>query len=1169
MIGLLICLSILTSQCVCVNSKVIIVNSNNGNDNTECCVNGECACSSLSTALHDIANHTIINITSKSVALNNTTTMGSGKLTNITITGSNVTIMCNNSGSVYCKSCIGVMIKGITWDRCGDPNGINIAGITFNTTSNISLINCTFQYSQISAVSLAEVTDNILIHGCSFLSNIPTRTDDYYGILSITRHQSRIFNRRNITITIYEGYFYNNGYLQNNTGNPNSMLLSPLHIDISNLTSISLPKCNVTMEKTTFISNRNTFFINIAIFNLINVQLIEVTVVNNTIFSYIGKNINLFSWSVIVLLIKSSNFVGNYGYDVSSLYILLADNSNSKTVLKNCTFVSNQSPGHGAALYFDGENVNDALIQIEDTSFNQNIGSSVVYIVGGLIYNNVKLILNASSFANNTGSSMFLSSCDLKLSEALLFKNNTAEHGGAMYLNQGTTVTVDNDTTVQFIGNTATVNGGEIYVDFLCCNFQTHMNTFLIMNHTDITSIYVTFIKNLAYIAGNSLYFSVPKCCSVNTNISEFSSILYVPCQFNYSQLVNGKMLHIPCDLDNTLLDGTEAPIVTSPHDLRLYFPFSNGYNISSTSDGNVYFVRNNILGHPVKYTGAVFDYFGKPTEPVQFKIELHCLHNTICSSYILIGGNCDNIMTQSIDNFTIFSVNIKGKEVDTKPMNLTVTLTSFSYLLKKITTKLVVELIPCTDRPGYTYSENSQMCVCYHINVKCSTDGNEVKKGHWFGSITIKATTSLCPNHYCDFTNRKRTSKGYFELPSAVNAQCNDHRVGRACGECSSGYTLSYDSTDCISVDQCGTGWTVLVITLTCLYWIGMVGGVFGLMYFKFQVSSGYLYGLVYYYSMVGTLLNNNPYISDDVFQFVSVLSSLAQLTPQFLGKLCFVKGLSGIDQLFIHYSHAVGVSLMLLLIVVATRCSARISLFVGHCIICVVCLLLLLSYTSIASTSLQLLLPLRFTDVKEWYTYSSPQIQYFHGRHIIYGVVAVICELVVGIYLPLLLLLEPVLSKKINFVKIKPLLDQFQGCYKDKYRWFAAYYLICRQVIFLIVYTFSSNNHHMLAYLQTACVIMAMIHMWFQPYQNELLNALDGVILLLIILEVNLNIFPFLKNMITEIAIIIVIIPLILFSAITIKNVINFCLKKGQYRQCDPSDNRDNGIAQNMLIM
>ena len=67
----------------------------------------------------------------------------SGKLTNITITGSNVTIICSNSGSVYCESCDHVMIdhEGIIWDRprCSNPrpNGTNIAGVTFNGTSNI------------------------------------------------------------------------------------------------------------------------------------------------------------------------------------------------------------------------------------------------------------------------------------------------------------------------------------------------------------------------------------------------------------------------------------------------------------------------------------------------------------------------------------------------------------------------------------------------------------------------------------------------------------------------------------------------------------------------------------------------------------------------------------------------------------------------------------------------------------------------------------------------------------------------------------------------------------------------------------------------------------------------------------------------------------------------
>ena len=860
------------------------------------------------------------------------------------------------------------------------------------------------------------------------------------------------------------------------------------------------------------------------------------------------------------------NFTHNQHLEDDVVYTYIVNNNNTRFFLKKCEFVNNQTPGQGAVLHFLAENRNsiNAHVKIQDTIFNQNKGGkSIIYIAtrqsGFTAHADVFVILlvNTSTFTNNVGSSMYLSACNMKMSGNLLFKNNTAENGGAIYLSQQSTVFIDNGTRVQFISNTATLNGGAIYMDLLCEDFVQNIDIF--SHQTDLTSISVTFINNSAIISGNSLYFSVNRFCSIHTDINDYDTPLYVPCHFNYSQPLTDKMMDIPCDIDYTLLNGTGAPIVTSPHELRLYFPFNDGYNISSTSDHNVYFITNNILGHPVKFTGAIFDYFGKPAEPTLFSIQL------TSSSHILIGGNNDNILTQSIDNSTVLHVNFKGKEMI---INLTLTLTSLSNLFKKIITKLVVEIVPCTDHPGYTYNEHSEICVCYHANVKCNTNYNEIRRGYWFGSINNKTTTSLCPNHYCKFTNHKHTSKGYFALPNTINAQCNDHRVGRACGECSSGYTLSYDSTNCISVDQCGTGWTVLVIMLTCLYWITIVATVFSLMYFKFQISLGYLYGLVYYYSMVGTLLNNNAYISDDIFQFVLVLSSFAQLAPQFLGKLCFVKGLSGIDQLFIHYSHAVAVSFLLLLIVIAARCSARITLFVSRCIIRVMCLLILLSYTSIASTSLQLLLPLRFTDVKEWYTYSSPHIQYFHGRHALYGVVAVFCQLIVGIGLPLLLLLEPVLNKKINFIKIKPLLDQFQGCYKDKYRWFAAYYLICRQVIFLIVYIFSNNYYNMLFYLQTACVVIAMIHMWFRPYQNELLNALDGVMLLLIILEANIYSVPFLKNIITEIALILVIIPLILFSTIAIKNMFSVCLKKWCYHCCNPIDDDYNESLANMLI-
>ena len=640
------------------------------------------------------------------------------------------------------------------------------------------------------------------------------------------------------------------------------------------------------MKKITFISNGYAVFIGVSAKKLINLELTEIFMSNNTFHGNAGTHIDLVSPDIVVS-IMSSNFESNYGnnvrcsinghktasvtnntigttlvfLDLSSQIVpkitsykvqfnnnmgknfgIVSINAAINMHMVNFTQCNTQYTGYDdeSVIYIlFGEAFKCAYIKMQYTNFDQNKrDNSVVHIATkqiGSTRNRIKLLVNTSTFTNNIGSPMYLSTCDVKLSGNLLFKNNTAENGGALYLNQGTTVTIDDKATVQFIGNTAILNGGAIYVDLLCDNFKKDTDTFL--HHGDLTNLSALFIKNSAMVAGNSLYFSVQRFCSVNTNINNSGTLLYVPCHFNYSQPVNGKMMDISCDLDYTLLNGTGAPIVTSPHELRLYFPFNDGYNISSTSDHNVYFIRNNILGHPVKFTGAVFDYFGKPAEPTLFSIQLKY------SSYILIGGNDDNILTQSINNFTILNINFKGKKFDINHINLTLTLRSLSYLFIKINTTFMAEIIPCTDHPGYIYNGHSQTCVCYHANVKCNTNGNEVKRSHWFGNIGSKATTSLCPNHYCKFTNRKHASKGYFALPNTINAQCNHHRVGRACGECSSGYTLSYDSTDCISVDQCGTGWTVLVIMMTCLYWITVVVGVFSLMYFIFQISLGYLY--------------------------------------------------------------------------------------------------------------------------------------------------------------------------------------------------------------------------------------------------------------------------------------------------------------------------------------
>ena len=232
--------------------------------------------------------------------------MGSGKLTNITITGSNVTIMCNNSGSVYCESCDNVTIEGITWDSCGDPNG-TLAGMTFNGTSNVSLVNCTFQFSQITAVSLLQISHDISIKNCNFLSNIPANDFRFDNTVNIIRNPvPGPSSNSSITIFIFRSYFSNNnryyGYFKYYSLNVN-------------VTDPTIVDCNVTLSQTTFMHNRVEAGITVEVFKSIRVQIIEILVFNNSYPN--GIALTLVSYEDVVnLSINSSDFSYNNGSDL-------------------------------------------------------------------------------------------------------------------------------------------------------------------------------------------------------------------------------------------------------------------------------------------------------------------------------------------------------------------------------------------------------------------------------------------------------------------------------------------------------------------------------------------------------------------------------------------------------------------------------------------------------------------------------------------------------------------------------------------------------------------------------------------------------------------------------------------------------------------------------------
>ena len=1103
-------------------SKVIII-SNEGSPDNSCCRSGNCHCSSLFVALNFTESNTFISIISEMIDLNETVSMRN--LNNISLLGNNATVNCNNRTNVTCAFCKSVIMEGITWHRCGFPN----AGIGFYNGTDISITNCRFQFSEAcAAVWFLNVSGYIRVHKSQFLSNhVNVPFCPFNGALSIVSQRNDvIFGDINVTIT--EAEFQDNGVM--GTTKTSGIPYSSLNILIMQLNRIDILIYSSTISSSigrglqlnvfnlvqvyliihsSSVSANNGLgvFVSLNAVNLNFLELWQVTCYNNTlggsemIITNNARALNLINITSSLFAYNTNGclkFVLRTAADKSHIWLEDVTITGNKGVFSNDQSIVSSSIGQGTGILFYCACIGNSSVTIKSSNISGNSGHrSVVHFVDdtgnelNLLYVTQVAIIS-SNFTNNVGSALSISASDITFEGYVILSDNRAQSGGAIYFSENSKATIARKSTIKLANNYASRYGGAVYINLPRGCVQKGV-TFA---ELPINSI-VSFENNSAEIAGNSLYISIPRSCEIERNSTDSTSLVYTPYQFEYEQLPKS----------------TGAPIVTSPYAINLCSTECDGNLASNCSLKN-----SNMLGESVVFNATICGHYNDISEIVQFSIEcIDCSNNfrPANSKILVYNGSYQFVMIATGANIDFIS-----------RRNITVSLTSVTTPQRILSAVLFVEVSSC--HSGFVFNAGSHECQCYNGEIiQCDQNNAEIRYGYWFGIVSgTKRSVSLCPTDYCDFSNRLETGNGYYALPREQNDQCNSHRTGIACGECTIGYTLGYDSTECINTSRCSPGMTALVVILTVLYWFTMVAVVFGLMFLKLDLSLGYFYGIIFYYSIVDILLGTNLYISYGVFQFTTILTSFAKLTPQFLGRLCFVQGLSGIDQQFIHYIHALAIFLLIICIVMVAKCSIKISSFISRCSIRVICLLILLSYTSFASTSLQLLRPLFYDDISYLYVYLSPSIKYFTGRHVVYSIVAWLCEILIAIGFPLLLLLQPFLKSKISFFKIKPLLDQFQGCFKDHLHYFASYYLICRQV--LIAITFNNSFDNALFYLQAVSIIIVAIHVWIQPYRSSTLNVLDGIILLTMILVINLQSYNFISSTTITLVIILVIIPL-----------------------------------------
>ena len=171
-----------------------------------------------------------------------------------------------------------------------------------------------------------------------------------------------------------------------------------------------------------------------------------------------------------------------------------------------------------------------------------------------------------------------------------------------------------------------------------------------------------------------------------------------------------------------------------------------------------------------------------------------------------------------------------------------------------------------------------------------------------------------------------------------------------------------------------------------------------------------------------------------------------------------------------------------------------------------------LTLAYNNIIIVSAELLNGSMVTDIQgnsSQYLLLAPTVPYFGKQHLPYAILAIVVFSTFIALPPLLLISYPTktFQKLLGCLKIRwPALhifaDVFQGCYKNRtdgkydYRWFAAFYLTVRIILFVICVI---PNIGVLGWTIGVIVlgISSLMFALLRPYKKNWLNILDSLIL------------------------------------------------------------------------
>ena len=739
--------------------------------------------------------------------------------------------------------------------------------------------------------------------------------------------------------------------------------------------------------------------------------------------------------------------------------VFLFQSSNSESVINitNCVFSNNTSGDRILMikidrLYMSNVNLISNKIKI--------IGFSIMLITPLDPYGEQHFNISNINFINNTATGLKLEDVTVHLNN-ITFYNNTGVNGGGMSLY---------NTKIYLVGplifekNIADF-GGAIYIATIeSYIFDTYCTTLG----------QITFSSNFAVTLGANVFIEDGRA----TWITPF--------------------LTFPCINKTKTNDLRGDNIITGPYKIDI-----NPQTITL------------FPGQKLTYSAHVTDYFGNKTS-CSINNRLQCgVHFPFCK-YVQLNGDATTFLSTG---------NITTNLYLTSAVEHHDSLIKLQFICLDTYTEVYVNVNLTTCPLGYVFQtpQKSQLiqgtCECVDIannDVECNFVLGVacIRHGYWLGEINADNVlevpfndTAPCQYPYCKTDLPPcpiiGLSQTYKQLPVAQDEQCNGLYGGLLCRSCREGAVFSFEAVKCIPSSNCQPWQPYVALVLVVIFQILLGFGVIIGLKASFKTGIGHLYGPLFFIAVL-RLIPFGYYKEYVQLKFtVSIFQSILLLNLEIFGEIpwCFFSNINPLLNYSLHFLGPFIIAAVLLSTVLLARYYPRQFLSIQSSPVQAICLLILLSFWSVSDTCIQLLKPTTtLNGVKGWRVALQPNIQYLKDPyHIVTWIISIVLLVFLLVPFIALLYLSPLLRRKFNLTRIQQLLDAFQSCYDDKFRWYSGVYILSWIIL----------NINMPYYVMEIILIaVGTLHFMIHPYKYRWLNIVDTLLL------VDLNMLAFLTS-------------------------------------------------------